>query len=109
MLIREVVLTESYADDLVLAVQDLLTMISSKDIGKVKTEKFKGMLSKYFGFDVVNNDMLFKAIEQSGYANGYDKDYINVGDMPDDVAMTMPPDVGDMAGDQAMQDIKAEI
>jgi hypothetical protein len=109
MLIRQIVLAESYVDDLVLAVQDLLTMISAKDIGKVKTEKFKSLLSKHYGFDVASDDMLFQAIEQSGYANGYDEEYINVGNMPDDVNMTMPPDVGDMAGDQAMQDIKADL
>ena len=108
MLIREVVLTESYVDELVTAVEDLITMITAKDISKVKTTKFKGLLNKHYGFDV-SNDALFQAIEQSGFANGYDDEYINVGAMPDDVAMAAVPDVGDVAGDQAMQDIKAEL
>jgi len=109
MLINEVILAESYADELVLAVQDLITMISAKDINQVKTEKFKRLLKSQYGFDVSSNDMLFQAIEQSGYANGYDDDVINISSMPDDVAMTMPADVGDVAQDQAMQDVKADL
>lgn len=109
MLISEVILAESYADDLVIAVQDLITMISAKDISKIKTERFKSLLNSNYGFDVDSNDMLFQAIEQSGYANGYDDEYINISSMPDDVAMTMPADVGDVAQDQAMKDVKAEL
>lgn len=109
MIIRDIILAESYVDDLVNAVEDLITMITSKDISKVKTEKFKGLLSKHYGFDVDSNDMLFQAIEQSGFANGYDDDYINIGAMPDDVNMTMPADVGDIASDQAMKDVKADL
>lgn len=109
MIIRDIVLVESYVDDLVNAVEDLITMLTASNINKVKTEKFKGMLNKHYGFDVDSNDMLFQAIEQSGFANGYDDDYINVGAMPDDVNMTMPADVGDIASDQAMKDVKADL
>ena len=47
MLISEIVLTESYDDDLLNAVKDLLTRVMSKDIKKIKTEKPIRYISKF--------------------------------------------------------------
>ena len=48
MLITEVVnVKESYQSELVLAVQDLMSMAMSKDMKKLSTEKFQAKLKKY--------------------------------------------------------------
>ena len=41
MLINEVVVKEAYREDLLIAVQDLLTYAMKRDIAKISTEKFK--------------------------------------------------------------------
>lgn len=106
MLINEII-NEGYATELIKTIQDLLVLVKSKDINKIKTEKFKDLLAKQ-GY-VVSTDELVQAVNDSGYANGITDDEINISSMPDDVAMVNPADVGDMAGDQAMADIKADL
>jgi len=108
MLINEVVVKESYADDLVKMVQDILVLLDSKKVKTIPTEKFKSLLAKQ-GYVVTTNE-LRQAVEQSGYANSVNDDEINIGSLPDDVNLdSIPPDVSAMAGSQAMQDINAEL
>lgn len=116
MLITEVVnVKESYQSELVLAVQDLMSMAMSKDMKKLSTEKFQAKLKKQ-GF-VASTEEIIQAVDMSGYANSVDKDAIVPKDELADLTSNDPKDaepedkvdVGDMAGDQALSDIKAEL
>jgi cysteinyl-tRNA synthetase len=116
MLITEVVnVTESYESELLLAVQDLMSMAMSKDMKKLSTVKFQAKL-KDQGF-VASVEEIIQAVDKSGYANSIDKDVIvpkdELADLTSDDPKDEEPedkvDVGDMAGDQALSDIKAEL
>jgi len=114
MLITEVVnVQESYENELLLAVQDLMAMAMSKDIKKISTEKFQNKL-KDQGF-VASIEEIIQAVEKSGYASSQDSEKIipkdeladlNKNDSEDDEEEV---DVSAMAGDQALSDIKAEL
>ena len=110
MLIREIV-TEGYQADLLTAVQDLLTSYMADDAKDIPTEDFQSQLAKH-GF-VTTTDELIKAINDSGYASSIDKDVIKPKDqLPGEIDTEVDDpsvDVGKMAGDQAMKDIKAEL
>jgi len=109
MLIRDII-TESYQDDLLSAVQDLLAIVSSKDIKKISTEKFKNILAKQ-GF-VASTDEIIQAVDMSGFASSVNNVEIIPGDeLSGDVDTDSEPsvDVGKMAGNQAMKDVKAEL
>ena len=109
MLIRDII-TESYQDDLLSAVQDLLALISSKDIKKIPTEKFKSILAKQ-GF-VASTDEIIQAVDQSGFASSVNNtEIIPATELSGDVETDSEPsvDVGKMAGNQAMKDVKAEL
>ena len=117
MLITEVInIRESYENELLLATQDLMAMAMSKDMKKLSTEKFQAKL-KDQGF-VASIEEIIKAVDTSGYANSVDKDVIvpkdELADLGADPEMSAEPqddevDVGGMAGDQALSDIKAEL
>jgi len=109
MLIRDII-TESYQDDLLSAVQDLLAVVSSKDIKKISTEKFKNILAKQ-GF-VASTDEIIQAVDMSGFASSVNDVEIIPGDeLSGDVDTDSEPsvDVGKMAGNQALSDIKSEL
>ena len=82
MLIREI-LTESYDDDLIAVVRDL-----------------------------IDPEQIIQAVDKSGYASSVDDSEIVPKDqLSKDVSTDDEPsvDVGKMAGDQALSDIKAEL
>jgi hypothetical protein len=109
MLIRDII-TESYQDDLISAVQDLLAVVSSKDIKKISTEKFKNILAKQ-GF-VASTDEIIQAVDMSGFASSVNDVEIIPGDeLSGDVDTDSEPsvNVGKMAGNQALSDIKSEL
>jgi hypothetical protein len=110
MLISDIVLREGYYGELIVAVQDLLSRYMAKNIKEIKTEKFKALLAKQ-GF-VTSTDELIQAIDQSGFSSSVDAEKIVPkselpADMENDAEQTV--DVGAMAGNQAMQDIKADL
>lgn len=109
MLIREVILSENYRDDLLTAVSDLLTRIMAKDIKKISTDRFRTMLAKQ-GF-VTTTDEVIQAVDQSGFASSVNREEIIPADeLPPEMTDTEDmPDVSDMANGQAMKDVKAEI
>ena len=109
MLISEIVLTESYDDDLLNAVKDLLTRVMSKDIKKIKTEKFRSILAKE-GY-ITTMDELIQAVDQTGFASSVDSNEIIPSSEMGDVDLSSEPtvDVGDIAGGQAISDIKSEL
>lgn len=111
MLISDIVLTESYQEDLLVAVQDLLVRIAAKDIKEISTEKFKSLLAKQ-GF-VATTDEIIQAVDTSTFANSVDRDKIVPNNqLPDDLTGSNeeePVDVGDIAGGQAVQDINSEL
>lgn len=109
MLIRDIIL-ESYSDDLLSAVQDLLAIISSKDLKKIKTSYFKKLLAKQ-GF-VASTEEIIQAVSTSGFASSVDNEEIIPnselsGDVNTDSEQGI--DVSKMAGNQAIKDIKAEL
>ena len=109
MLIRDII-TESYNDDLLSAVQDLLAIISSKDLKKIKTPHFKKLLAKQ-GF-VASTDEIIQAVDTSGFASSVnDEEIIPMGNLSGDIDTDSDPgiDVSKMAGNQAMKDIKADL
>jgi hypothetical protein len=108
MLINEIVLVEEYYSDLILAVQDLMTRYMSKDIKEISTEKFRQRLAKQ-GY-VTTISELIQAVDQSGFAVSVDAEKIvPQGQLPAAMTNDSETDVGDMAGNQAMQDIKADL
>ena len=110
MRIDEVICTESYDDDLVLAVQDLMTMAMAKDIKKISTEKFGKILAKQ-GFNTTTEELI-AVISQSGFASSVDAQHIVPADeLSTGVDTQAEPtvDVDDLAGDQAIKDIEAQL
>ena len=102
-------------EDLVSAVQDIMSMAMADDIGKVPTATVQDMLRKS-GYNV-STDELILALDQSGFTSSQDKKMITTKDeIPPDVtqsdydASPDNPDTGvdvdKMAGDQAMKDTK---
>jgi hypothetical protein len=110
MLIRDIILSEGYYGELMTAVQDLLSRYMSKGIKEIDTEKFKRLLAQQ-GF-VTSTDELIQSVDQSGFASSVDAEkIIPKGELPADMNTDAEQtrDVGAMAGDQAMQDIKADL
>lgn len=110
MLIKDIILSESYSGELIDAVKRLLVQVMSDDVESVPTDEFKSMLAQQ-GF-IVSTEELITAVDASGFASSVDKTEIVPktelpGDMDTDAEPTV--DVGAMAGDQAMGDINAEL
>ena len=63
MLINEVVVKEAYREDLLIAVQDLLTYAMKRNIAKISTEKFKSALAKQ-GY-VASTEEIISAVDMS--------------------------------------------
>lgn len=108
MLIKDI--TESYNDDLLSAVQDLLAVISSKNLKKIKTDKFKNILAKQ-GY-VASTEEIIQAVDTSGFASSVDnQEIIPNSELSGDIDTDAEPsvNVGKMAGNQAMKDVKADL
>jgi len=100
---------ESYDDKLISAVSDLLAIAMAKGLKKVSMAKFEEVLAKQ-GFPASVEEII-QAVDQSGFASSVNKVEIipssELGIEPEEEEPTV--DVGDMAGDQAMSDIKSEL
>lgn len=110
MLICEIVLSEGYYGELLIAVQDLLTRYMTKGIKEINTEKFKALLAKQ-GF-VTTTDELIQAVDKSGFASSVDaQKIVPKGELPSDMNTDaeQTTDVGKIAGNQAMKDVKADL
>ena len=109
MLIRDII-REGYEADLIQKVQDILVMKMDSD-ESLSTNEFKSILSDE-GY-VATTDEIIKAVNDSGYASSIDKELIKLkNQMSADVdtdEQEPSVDVGKMAGDQALSDIKAEL
>ena len=115
MLINEVIAVvekdEDFEAGLLAKVQDILTVAMSRDIEKVSTKKFLKILDSN-GYRDLTMDQLKLAVNTSGFANSIDDDIIVPKDeLGADIDTEEDPsvDVGAMAGDQALSDIKAEL
>jgi len=116
MLINEVIAVQEkdqdFAAGLLAKVQDILTVAMSRDIKKISTKKFLKILSAN-GYSDLSMDQLKLAVNTSGFANSIDDDVIvpkdELGADIDTGEEDPSVDVGAMAGDQAMQDIKSEL
>jgi len=104
-------------EDLVNAVSDIMATAMADYITKIPAATVQDMLRKT-GYNV-STDELIMALDQSGFTSSQDKKLITTKDeMPPEVAQSdydaspeeMPDngvDVADMAGTQAMKDIKS--
>lgn len=114
MLIKEVVLKEKetdFAPGLYAKIQDILTVAMSRDIKKISTEKFLKVLSAN-NYDDLTLDQLKLAVKDSGFASSIDdKVIIPKDELGADVDTDAEPsvDVGAMAGNQALSDIRSEL
>jgi hypothetical protein len=110
MLIRDIILSESYSGELIDAVKRLLVQVMSDEVESVPTDKFKSMLAQQ-GF-IVSTEELITAVDASGFASSVDKtEIVPKSELPADMDTDAEPtvDVGAMATDQAMGDVKAEL
>ena len=111
MLIRDIILNEGYADELVQVVQDTLAMMMGDDVEEIPTEEFKALLAQN-GF-IASTEEIIAAVDASGFASTVDANsIIPTSELPSDIGQDPeeePVDVGAMAGDQAMQDINKEL
>lgn len=110
MRINEIILQESYFDELLVNVQNLLVRIQAKEITEIPTEKFQQILAKQ-GYTTTIPELI-AAVDQSGYASSVDSEKIIPmdqlsGDVDTDPAHEF--DVANSAETQAMSDIKAGI
>lgn len=110
MRIRDIILTEGYAEDLINAVRDLLTTMMAGNVKQLKTEHLRAQLAKA-GF-VTSMDELIQAVDHSGFASSVDRESITpvdsmAGAPEDDFGPDV--DVGNMASNQAMKDIKSDL
>ena len=116
MLINEVIAVvekdEDFEAGLLAKVQDILTVAMSRDIEKVSTKKFLKILDVN-GYTDLTMDQLKLAVNTSGFANSIDDETIvpkdELGADIDTDVEDPSVDVGAMAGDQALADIKAEL
>ena len=116
MLINEVIAVvekdEDFEAGLLAKVQDILTVAMSRDIEKVSTKKFLKILDAN-GYRDLTMDQLKLAVNTSGFANSIDDDIIVPKDelgADIDTELEEPTvDVSQMAGDQALSDIKADL
>lgn len=109
MRLYELFVKESYYDDLIVAVQDLLVRVMNKGLKEISTDRFKSLLAKQ-GY-VTTTDELIAAVNDTGFVTSVDSEKIvPKGELPDNMKDAEPTvDVGNMAGNQAMQDIKADL
>jgi len=109
MKIADIVLSESYYNELLTAVQDLLVRVIDKGLKEIGTERFKALLAKQ-GYITTTNEI--GPVNDSGFATSVDKNKI----VPkSELPTNMKPDgegsvdVSKLAGNQAMQNIKADL
>ena len=116
MLINEVIsVTEkdqSFNTGLLAKVQDIITVAMNRDIKKISTKKLLKILDAN-GYRDLSMDQLKLVVQTSGFANSIDDDVIvpkdELGADIDTDVDEPSVDVGNMAGDQALADIKAEL
>lgn len=102
-------LQESYNDELISAVSDILSIAMAKDIKKISMEKFVKVLAKQ-GYPA-SIDEIIQAVDQSGFASSVNSlTIIPSSELGIEVDNQEPSvDVGGMAGNQAISDIKSEL
>ena len=116
MLINEVIAVQEkdqdFAAGLLAKVQDIITVAMSRDIKKISTKKFLKILDAN-GYTDLTLDQLKLAVNSSGFANSIDDDVIvpkdELGTDIDTDLEEPTVDVSQMAGDQALSDIKADL
>ena len=116
MLINEVIAVQEkdqdFAAGLLAKVHDILTVAMSRDIKNISTKKFLKILDAN-GYSDLTMDQLKLAVNTCGFANSIDDETIvpkdELGADIDTDVEEPSVDVGAMAGDQALADIKAEL
>ena len=103
------ILQESYDDDLISRVSDILSIAIASGLKKISMAKFQKTLAKQeFPASI---EEIIQAVDKSGFASSVNKVEIipntELGLDKDNNEPTV--DVGGMAGNQAMSDIKSEL
>lgn len=108
MLIRDIIV-ESYAESLVEIVQDVLVMYMKQGAEEISMDEFRSKLSQH-GYNASAEEIV-AAVDASGMASQVDLNRIvPTSELPDDLAGDeVGPDIGSMAGNQAMSDIKQDL
>jgi len=95
----------STTDEIRLAIDDIMSMMLSKGVKEMATDRFLSLLGKR-GF-ILSPEELIQAADSSQMVTSVDREKITTSDQMDvDQSVEAPVDVGDMAADQAMKDIK---
>lgn len=101
----------SSSDELIMAVQDLLSMFMADDVQSISTEKFSNMLAAQ-GY-TVSDEELIAAVDASGFAASISQDEITPkGELPPEIMggdQEELPDTADMASDAAMDNIEDDL
>ena len=74
MRLYELFVKESYYNDLIVAVQDLLVRVMNKGLTEISTDRFKSLLAKQ-GY-VTTTDELIAAVNDTGFATSVDSEKI---------------------------------
>jgi hypothetical protein len=107
MLIRDIIV-ESYAENILEIVQDLLVMYMDKGVEDISMDEFRSQLSKQ-GYNAGAQEIV-AAVDASGMASEVDLNHIvPTSELPTDLQGEEPVDVADMAGSQAMSDVKGGL
>tara|TARA_B100002019_G_C21273807_1_gene603947 strand:+ start:683 stop:1039 length:357 start_codon:yes stop_codon:yes gene_type:complete len=116
MRIDEVLLFELYFDDLKVAIKDRLAQAVGGEVNEIPTEAFRQFLADD-GFLMSMDELLKVLNDMDVIANADENSITPKGKIPNDMAEpeTADPeaepevDVGGMAGDQAMADVKSDL
>lgn len=102
-------LQESYDDELISKVGDLIAIAITTGTKKISTDKFQEVLAKQ-GFPISIEEII-QAVDKSGFASSVNKiEIIPNTELGIELNKEEPTvDVGSMAGDQALSDIKSEL
>lgn len=110
MLINEVIVEFSQSESLKSQLDDALALAMKKGIEKVSTEKLRIHLLKQ-NQDVSIEEIVLAAQQSDYVSSANDIEIIPANQLSGDVDTEVEPsvDVSQMAGDQALSDIKSEL
>lgn len=98
------------SEDLIFAVQDMLSVMMADDIKEVSTQEFSDALAKQ-GYNV-STEELIAAVDASGFASSVNADTITPkNELPPDMVGDKEalPDTSNMASDAAMDAIEDDL
>lgn len=102
-------LFESSGDGLALAMQDIGNLMIARDITTMPSEKFLRLLAKR-GYNLSMDELIVVNLDTIDTISAIDRESVTTSQEASvDQSAEVPVDVSDMASNQAMSDIKADI